>query len=154
MKIRILCVGKIKESFYRKRIEELSMEIKKKSALEIIEVEDEKTIEGGSPAELQRIRELEGKRLQRYLTGEAHERRIALCIDGKRYSSQEWNQKIKRDIWEQEINQLTYIIGGSVGMDEAVIQMADVKLSFSNMTFPHQLMRVLLLEQIAQADYL
>lgn len=154
MKIRIVCVGRIKESFYRKRIEELSMEIKKKAALEIIEVEDEKTVEGGSPAELQRIRRLEGKRMERYLTGEAYERRIALCIDGKKYSSQEWNRKITRDIREQEIQQLTYIIGGSVGMDEAVIQMADVKLSFSNMTFPHQLMRVLLLEQIAQADYL
>lgn len=154
MKIRILCVGKVKEDFYRKRIKELSAQIQKRAGLEIIEVEDEKTIEGGSPAELQKIRELEGNRLKRYLTKEEGELRIALCIDGTKYSGEEWNHKIKQKINDSGIKQLTYVIGGSIGMDESVIRMADIRLSFSDMTFPHQLMRVLLLEQIAQADYL
>ena len=79
---------------------------------------------------------------------------IALCIDGKKYDQDQMRGLIKRYETEREISQVTYIIGGSVGLDERVIRRADVRLSFSDMTFPHQLMRVMLLEQLMSIHYL
>lgn len=149
MKIRILCVGKIKEVFYQKRIEEYSAEIQKQCQFEIIEVDDEKTAEHMSETELRTVLKAEGERLLRYLNRNSKELVVALCIDGKKYSTEGWNRNLQEQIQKKEIQQITYIIGGSLGLDQTVIQRADQKLSFSNLTFPHQLMRVILTEQIA-----
>lgn len=149
MKIRILSVGKVKEDFYRNRIKEYRTIIEKKCSFEIIEVEDEKTAEHMSELEIQQVQNAEGERLLKYLGRNTEELVIALCIDGTMYATREWNQKLRSPIQQGEIRQITYIIGGSLGLAANVIQRADFKLSFSGLTFPHQLMRVLLTEQIA-----
>lgn len=149
MKIRILCVGKVKEAFYRKLIEEYSNSVRKRCSFEILEVEDEKTAEHMSEAERKKLLELEGDRLLKYLDRNPGELIAALCIEGKMYSSQSWHDLLQKQIQQKEIHQITYIIGGSLGLDGRVVQRADLTLSFSRLTFPHQLMRVLLVEQIA-----
>lgn len=149
MKIRVLCVGKVKEDFYRRRIKELQQQIAKRTEIEIIEVEDERTPDGSSEMSLNRIREAEGERLLHYLPNQAEALVIALCIEGKKYNQEQWKAMLQKQIREYGIREVTYIIGGSVGLDERVVRRADIRLSFSDMTFPHQLMRVMLMEQIA-----
>lgn len=149
MKIRILCVGKVKEAFYRKQIEEYAARIRKEYSFEILEVADEKTAEHMSEAERKKLLELEGDRLLKHLDRNPRELVAALCIEGKMYSSQTWSNHLQEQIRKKEIQQITYIIGGSLGLDARVVRRADLSLSFSRLTFPHQLMRVLLVEQIA-----
>lgn len=149
MKIRILCVGKMKEEFYRRKINDEISKIRKHCDFEIIEVEDEKTAENMSEIEINKVKQKEGERLQKYLKGEPGEAVIALCIDGKMLSSEQWNQKLQNWVQEKEIRQITYIIGGSLGLDAEIIKQAHYHLSVSRLTFPHNLMRVLLTEQIA-----
>lgn len=152
MKYRILCVGKIKEDFYRKRLEELSKEIQKKHTFQIIEVEDEKTSENLSDVERKRILKTEGEKLLRALPYNSKEFIVALCIDGTQYSTEDWIERLCIAAEQKEYNQITYIIGGSLGLDAEVVKRANIKLSFSNLTFPHQLMRVMLAEQIVQSS--
>lgn len=154
MKLRVLCVGKVKEEFYRNRIQEFSEQLNRQVKTEIIEVEDERTPDGSNELNLNKIRQAEGERLLRYLPKNAEELVIALCIDGKKYNQEQLMRLIKRYEAERGIAQVTYVIGGSVGLDERVIRRADVRLSFSDMTFPHQLMRVMLLEQLTAIHYL
>ncbi len=154
MKLRVLCVGKVKEEFYRNRIQEFSEQLNRQVKTEIIEVEDERTPDGSNELNLNKIRQAEGERLLRYLPKNAEELVIALCIDGKKYNQEQLMRLIKRYEAERGISQVTYVIGGSVGLDERVIRRADVRLSFSDMTFPHQLMRVMLLEQLTAIHYL
>lgn len=149
MKIRILCVGKIKEEFYRTKIKTDTERIRKYCDFEIIEVEDEKTAEHMSETEINKVKQREGERLQKYLKGGSDEAVIALCIDGKMHSSDSWNQKLQNWIQQKELRQITYIIGGSLGLDRSIIKQAHYQLSISRLTFPHNLMRVLLTEQIA-----
>lgn len=144
MKIRILSVGKVKEVFYRNRIQEYAGEIQRKWSLEILEVADEGTAEHMSEAEVRTVLKTEGERLLNYLPPNREELVIALCIDGASYSAQEWMEHIQVQVQRQSITQLTFVIGGSLGLDPAVVRRADQKLSFSRLTFPHQLMRVLL----------
>ncbi|MBQ8148845.1 MAG: 23S rRNA (pseudouridine(1915)-N(3))-methyltransferase RlmH [Lachnospiraceae bacterium] len=148
MKIRILCVGKIKEDFYRKKLEEYSKQINKQYTFEIIEVEDEKTQEQLSDVERDKILRIEGERLLKYLKQETGDYVVALCINGRKYTTAEWTEVLKKRILQQEYRQVTYVIGGSLGLDASVVKLADTKLSFSDLTFPHQLMRVILAEQI------
>lgn len=148
MKYRIVCVGKLKEEFYRKRLEELAKDISKTDSFEMIEVNDEKTAENLSPIEREKILRQEGERILRYLPSNQKELIVALCIEGKQYSTKEWAEKLHILLEQREYEQITYVIGGSLGLDDMVVNRADLKLSFSNMTFPHQLMRVVLAEQI------
>jgi 23S rRNA (pseudouridine1915-N3)-methyltransferase len=150
MKYRILCVGKVKEDFYRKRISELSKEIQKTDAIQLIEVEDEKTSENLSEIERTRILQIEGDRLLRVLPYNPRELVVALCIDGKQYTTDAWGMQLHALAEQRDCNQITYIIGGSLGLDENVVKRADIRLSFSKLTFPHQLMRVMLMEQIVR----
>lgn len=149
MKIRVLCVGKVKEEFYRKRVMEYRSMIGKRCDFEIIEVADEKTAEGMSGAERDRLLDMEGSRLLKYLDRNPRELIAALCIEGKQYDSGAWRELLRKQIEEKELCQITYIIGGSMGLSPKVVRRADQCLSFSRLTFPHQLMRVVLLEQIA-----
>lgn len=102
-----------------------------------------------SETERKKLLGLEGDRLLKYLDRNPGELIAALCIEGKMYSSQSWHDLLQKQIQQKEIHQITYIIGGSLGLDGRVVQRADLTLSFSRLTFPHQLMRVLLVEQIA-----
>jgi 23S rRNA (pseudouridine1915-N3)-methyltransferase len=145
MKISILCVGKVKEKFYREAIDEFTKRLSRYCKLEIIEVSDEKTEEQSSETEIRLVKEKEGERLLKNLKEDAYV--IALCIDGKQLDSEELSEKMEK-LGIQGVSHICFIIGGSLGLSDAVVKRADFKLSFSKMTFPHQLMRVILLEQI------
>lgn len=148
MKITILCVGKVKEKFYRDAIDEFSKRLSRYCKLDIIEVADEKTQEQASNNEIRLVKEREGERLLKNIKEDAYV--IALCIDGKQLDSEELSEKVDK-LGIQGVSHIYFVIGGSLGLADDVIKRADYKLSFSKMTFPHQLMRVILLEQVYRA---
>lgn len=148
MKITILCVGKVKEKFYRDAIDEFVKRLSRYCKLEIIEVADEKTQEQASETEIRIVKEKEGERILKNIKDDAYV--ITLCIDGKQLDSEELSGKIEK-LGLQGSSHIYFVIGGSLGLADEVIKRADFKLSFSKMTFPHQLMRVILLEQIYRA---
>ncbi len=145
MKIRILCVGKIKEKFMREALGEYSKRLSRYIKLEIAEVADEKTPDNASEREELQIRDKEGERLLKLIRQEDYV--IALAIDGKMYDSVTFSQKLDR-FGMLGRGSVVFVIGGSLGLGEQVLERADEAISFSKMTFPHQLMRVILLEQI------
>ena len=145
MKITVLTVGKMKEKFFRDAIDEYSKRLSRYCKLEILQVADEKTPDGASEALEQQIKEKEGERILSNIKDGSFV--IALAIEGKMPDSVELAEKIEK--WGiSGISQLVFVIGGSLGLSDAVLARADYKLSFSIMTFPHQLMRVILLEHI------
>ena len=146
MKITILTVGKVKEKFYTDAIGEYMKRLSRYCKVNILEVADEKTPDGASSVVENQIKEKEGERLLHYLDNE-NAYVIALAIDGKMLDSVELSDKIA-GLGVNGISHIIFVIGGSLGLDERVMKRADFKLSFSKMTFPHQLMRVILLEQI------
>lgn len=145
MKITILTVGKVKEKFYRQAIEEFEKRLSRYCKLDIIEVNDEKTPDNASEKEELMIKEKEGERLLRYIRDTDYV--CALAIEGKQIDSLELSAKINQ-LGISGISSIVFIIGGSLGLAERILKRADYKLSFSKMTFPHQLMRVILLEQV------
>ena len=145
MKVTILAVGKLKEAFYRDAAAEFQKRLGRYVKLEIVETPDEKTPEDASAPEMQKILELEGARLLKLVRADAYV--IALAIKGKMLDSVELSEKI-RLLGVSGVSHMIFIIGGSLGLSDAVLKRADLQLSFSKMTFPHQLMRVVLLEQI------
>lgn len=148
MKITILAVGKIKEAYFRDAVSEYSKRLSKYCRLEIIEVADEKTPERAGERQQEQIREKEADRLLRHIKEDAYI--CPLVIEGKRFTSAAFARRIDR-LGIQGKSHIIFIIGGSLGLHDKVLQRADEKLSFSDMTFPHQLMRVILLEQIYRA---
>lgn len=148
MKISILCVGKVKEKFYRDAIDEFNKRLSRYCKLEIVEVADEKTPDQASDIEVKQIKDKEGERLLKNIKDDAYV--IALCIDGKQLDSEELSCKIE-SLGVQGTSHICFIIGGSLGLADEVISRTNYKLSFSKMTFPHQLMRVILMEQIYRA---
>lgn len=149
MKITILCVGKIKERFYSQAVEEYAKRLSRYTKLEITEVPDEKTPDHASEHESELIRQREGERLLHQLEGQqAHV--IALAIHGKMMDSVELSEHI-HGCMVSGSSHIIFVIGGSLGLSPSVLKRADLQLSFSKMTFPHQLMRVILAEQIYRA---
>ena len=144
MKITILCVGKIKEKFYRDAIEEYAKRLTRYCKLEIIEVADEKTPDGASATEEMQIRQKEGERVLARLEKcrQSSSYVMALAIDGRELDSVELSQKLEK-LGTDGISHVIFLIGGSLGMSKELLAAADFKLSFSRMTFPHQLMRVI-----------
>lgn len=145
MKITIVCVGKIKEKFYRDALAEYTKRLSRYCSLSITEVADEKTKEQASDVECAIIKDREGERILKSIREDGYV--IALAIDGKNLDSVELSKKIEKLALTGKSN-LYFVIGGSLGLSDEVMKRADYKLSFSRMTFPHQLMRVILLEQI------
>ncbi len=145
MKITICCVGKVKEKFYCQAIDEYSKRLSRYCKLEIKEVADEKTPDNASDNVNRMIKEKEGDRLLSCIKDDMYV--IALAIDGKMIDSVELSEKID-NLGLTGKSDIAFVIGGSLGLDERVLKRSDYKLSFSRMTFPHQLMRVILLEQI------
>ncbi|MBQ0025767.1 MAG: 23S rRNA (pseudouridine(1915)-N(3))-methyltransferase RlmH [Lachnospiraceae bacterium] len=141
MKIDILCVGKIKEEYFRNAIDEYKKRLSRYADVEIIEVADEATDDAQAPAR-------EGERLIKKISDSAYV--IALAIKGKKYTSESFSQYIS-DLAITGNSHIQFIIGGSMGLSDEVLGWCDSKLSFSDMTFPHQLMRVLFLEQLYRA---
>jgi 23S rRNA (pseudouridine1915-N3)-methyltransferase len=148
MKISIVCVGKVKEKYFTGAIEEYAKRLSRYCKLEIVEVADEKTPDGASAALNEQIKEKEGKRILEKIPEEAYV--IALAIEGKQPDSVELSRKIDA-LGVKGTSHIVFIIGGSLGLSPMVMKRADEAMSFSRMTFPHQLMRVILLEQIYRA---
>lgn len=148
MKVDILCVGRIKEKFFCDSIDEYSKRLSKFCKLNIIEARDEKTPDNASDKVTLNIIETEAERIQKNIDDKAFV--IALCIEGKQISSTDFADKIT-SIENDSISHIQFIIGGSLGLSDGIKSRADMKLSFSKMTFPHQLMRVVLLEQLYRA---
>lgn len=136
--IKIICVGKIKEKYLVDAISEYSKRISKYSKLEIVELQDE------SQGEISKILKLEGEKIDKYLNPKDYI--VTLEIDGKQVKSEELASLIDQKLIEY--SSITFIIGGSYGIDTSIKEKANYHLSFSKMTFPHQLFRLLLLEQI------
>ncbi len=148
MKITVLAVGKVKESFYAAACAEYLKRLGRYCRPEIIEVADEKTPEGAGSALEAQIRAKEGERLARRIRTDAV--LVALEIGGESLSSEEFADWIGKTEVRGE-SHIQFLIGGSLGLDPELSAKADLKLSFSRMTFPHQLARVILLEQIYRA---
>lgn len=148
MKITVIAVGKIKEKYFTGAIQEYQKRMGKYCKLEIIEVSDEKTPDKAGENLEQQIKDKEGERILNQIKEDAYV--MALAIDGKMLDSIEFSQKINQ-LGIYGSSHIILIIGGSLGLSEAVLHRADEKISFSRMTFPHQLMRVILLEQIYRA---
>lgn len=148
MKITLLTVGKIKEKYFTEAVKEYSKRLSRYCKLEIIEVADEKTPDRASEHEENLIRAKEGERLRKYMKDGAYV--ISLAIQGKQYSSETFSKKI-HDLGLQGESHIIFIIGGSIGIQQEILDQSRELISFSKMTFPHQMMRVILLEQIYRA---
>ena len=135
MKITVIAVGKIKEKFFSEAIAEYQKRLSRYCKLEIVQVADEKTPDKASDLQNEQIKKKDGAYV------------IALAINGKMLSSEQLSAELER-LGNQGQSQIVMIIGGSLGLSKEVLDRADYKLSFSPMTFPHQLMRVVLLEQV------
>lgn len=145
MRITLVTVGKVKEKYLRDAIDEYQKRLSRYCTLEIVEVADEKTSERASQAEEEAVRQKEGERILKYLKEGAY--LITLEIAGKQLASEELADKIDK-LGITGVSHIIFVIGGSIGLSKEVTKRADFALSFSKMTFPHQLMRVILLEQI------
>lgn len=145
MKVTLITVGKIKEKYLKDAIAEYSKRLSKYCKLEILEVADEKTPDCASQAVEEQIRQKEGERILKLVKDDAYV--ITLEIGGNLLDSVAFSQKIET-LGIQGTSHITFIIGGSIGLGKEVLQRSNFALSFSKMTFPHQLMRVILLEQI------
>ncbi|MBR4168748.1 MAG: 23S rRNA (pseudouridine(1915)-N(3))-methyltransferase RlmH [Lachnospiraceae bacterium] len=145
MNVEILCVGKLKESYLQDAVTEYKKRLSKYCHINILEVADEKTIDKQSEAQDEIVRNREGERLIRLMREQAYV--ITLEISGKMMDSFEF-AKTMEELAVRSVSDIQFVIGGSLGLSKAVMSRADLALSFSKMTFPHQLMRVILLEQI------
>lgn len=145
MKITVLAVGKIREKFFRDAIDEYAKRLSRYCKLEIIEVTDEKTPDNASSAEEDLIKQKEAERLLTKINSDAYV--ITLEILGEKMDSVSFSQMMEK-LGVAGRSQIVFVIGGSLGLHESVSRRADKKISFSPMTFPHQLMRVILCEQI------
>lgn len=145
MKITLVTVGKIKEKYLEAAIAEYSKRLSRYCKLEIVQVADEKTPDNASEVVEKQIKEKEGERILSHIKDGAYV--VALAIDGKQLSSEELADFVE-GLGVKGESHIQFVIGGSLGLADSVLKRADYKLSFSRMTFPHQLMRVILLEQI------
>ncbi len=148
MKLRVICVGRLKEKFYTDAVNEFKKRLSRFAEVEIVELADEKAPEKLSDAELEQIKLAEGRRiLAKLADGETV---VALEIRGVQLSSTELAEKLKNLMLEGK-SRIAFIIGGSNGLSSEVLARADFKLSFSKMTFSHQIFRIMLMEQLYRA---
>lgn len=145
MKITILSVGVIKEKYLIDAINEYTKRLSKYTKVEFVKVADEPIKENSSEKENELIKNKEGKKLIPYLKDKDY--KIALALDGVMLSSEELADKIK-NVLTYDSSNITFVIGGSLGLSKEVLDICDYKLCFSKMTFPHKLMQVILLEQV------
>ncbi|NLN40559.1 MAG: 23S rRNA (pseudouridine(1915)-N(3))-methyltransferase RlmH [Clostridiales bacterium] len=144
MNIRIIAVGKIKERYLQQGIDTYLKRIKSYCNVEIVEVPDEKAPENLSPAQEEIVKAKEGERIRNAVRQNSYV--IALAIEGEALSSQHLTRKL-RDLESSGRENIDFIIGGSLGLDKGSLDRANLLLSFSKLTFPHQLMRLILREQ-------
>jgi len=145
MKITILCVGRLKERFFADAVAEYAKRLRLYADINIVETPDEKAPERLSDAEAEQVKAREGERMLKLLPSGAYA--VALAIDGKRFTSEAFAARVDK-LMTDGTSHIVFIVGGSLGLSPEVLARADMKISFSDMTFPHQLMRVILLEQV------
>ena len=145
--INIICVGKIKEAYLKDAVNEYSKRLSKYCKLNIYEVSDEKVPDKLSDVIIENIKSKESKKMLEYLKKETY----CICLDlkGKEYTSEEFSKKIESISLENSA--IAFVIGGTLGIGEEILNILKEKICFSKMTFPHQLIRVFLLEQIFRA---
>ncbi len=148
MEIRILTVGKLKEKYLSNAQESLLTEISKRYKVRLVEIKDEKTIDGASTKEEERVKNTEGQRILSAIREKG--RIIVLDVSGKTVSSDYWSKKIRES--DEDSGMIYLIIGGSLGISQDVLKLSDERISFSRMTYPHQLFRIMLLHEIAAAS--
>lgn len=148
MRVTLVCIGKIKEKFYKEAISEYLKRLSKYINLEIIELPDEKAPETLKPAEEEIVKINEGKRILKAVKGSVI---IALAIEGQKMSSVQFSNFFSDNMVNGK-SSFCFIIGGSLGLSREVLKTADYLISFSDMTFPHQLMRIIFLEQLYRAN--
>ncbi|EUJ33753.1 rRNA large subunit methyltransferase [Listeria floridensis FSL S10-1187] len=148
MRIQVISVGKLKEKYLVQGIAEYQKRLGAYAKVEMVEVSDEKAPEVLSEAEMLIVKEKEGQRILAKLTDDTHV--IALAIDGKEKSSEEFAEGLDR-LMTYGKSKVAFVIGGSLGLSNDVLKRADEKLSFGRMTLPHQLMRLVLMEQVYRA---
>ena len=148
MKIKLVTVGKLKEKYLKDGIAEYAKRLKHFTKFELIELSDEKTPDKASHLENQQILEKEGNRILSKITDK--EFVIALAIEGQQFPLEEFS-KILSDITIRGISNITFVIGGSLGLSNTVKKRANLLMSFGKLTLPHQLMRLVLVEQIYRA---
>lgn len=148
MKIKIICVGKLKEKYLKEGIDEYLKRLKRFADVEITELADEKIPDNPSQGEMDIVISKEGEKILKQIG--KNDYIISLCVEGKQLESERFAETITQ-ITTFNSSTITFIIGGSLGIDRRIKEMSNLKLSFSKMTFPHQLMRLVLLEQIYRA---
>ena len=145
MKIQVICIGKLKERYWTEAVGEYMKRLSKYCDMEIIELKESRLPDKASAAQEAAVIDDEGENILKHVKDGSYV--VSLEIGGKNLSSEELAQKIE-EIPLSGKSHITFIIGGSLGLSKDVSKRADFKLSFSRMTFPHQMMRVILLEQI------
>ncbi len=145
MKFRIITVGKLKEKYLKDGIAEYLKRLQRYATVEIIEVADEQTPDSASEMEELQIKAKEAQRIHKYIKEDTY--LIALAIEGTMLTSEQLAEKIEQ-LGISGKSHITMVIGGSLGLDKSILQQADLLLSFSKLTFPHQLMRLILVEQL------
>jgi len=148
MKITIITVGKLKEKYLKQGIQEYLKRLSTYAKVNVIEVADEKAPEAMSEAEMLEVKRKEGERILRNISQETFV--ITLEINGKMLSSEQLAAKMD-ELPTYGKSKVAFVIGGSLGLSESVEKRSNLALSFSKMTFPHQLMRLVLLEQVYRA---
>ena len=148
MKIKVVTVGKLKEKYLKDGIAEYSKRISRFAKLEMIELADEKTQDKASESENQKILEIEGQRILSKVGDRDFV--IVLAIEGRTFSSEEFSKQLE-EAYIKGFSTLTFIIGGSLGLSSSVKNRANLSVSFGRLTLPHQLMRLVLVEQIYRA---
>lgn len=147
IKITVISVGKMKEKFFLQGVEEYEKRLSRYAKVNIIELKDEPTPENPTENEKEKILSKEGERIKEKIPKDAYI--ISLCVEGKQLSSEDFSDVLR--IVPNTHSNIVFIIGGSLGLSEDVKKLSDLRLSFSKMTFPHRLMRVILFEQIYRA---
>ena len=145
MNISIITVGKLKEKYLKLGIEEFSKRLSKYCKLDFTELDEEKCPENLSEKDMLIVKDKEGKKILSKIKSNSYV--IALAIDGKNLSSEELADTISK-LGVRGKSHITFVIGGSLGLSDEVLKRADYKLSFSKMTIPHQMMKLILLEQV------
>lgn len=145
IKVHVVCVGKVKEKYFADAISEYKKRLSRFCECDIIEIREENFVAEPTDAEIEKIKNLEGAEIEKRLRGKV----VATCIEGEKFTSARLAKQIKQcvDLGEE----ITFVIGGSYGLSDGVKSKAKIKMSFSDMTFPHTLFRVMLTEQIYRA---
>jgi 23S rRNA (pseudouridine1915-N3)-methyltransferase len=146
--ISIITIGKLKEKYLKQGIDEYLKRLSAYAKVEVIELADEKAPEQLSDAEMQQVKQKEGERILAKISDDTHI--IALAIEGKQRSSEDLAREIDK-LATYGKSKIAFIIGGSLGLSNEVMKRSNDTLSFSKMTYPHQLMRLILLEQVYRA---